>query len=298
MTGREQGFLLLSSHLGNPERKPLTTAQLRILSARAKTMEKPEDQREMTEADLVAIGYDWETARRILHLLSDTEQLNWYVSRAARRDCFPLTRVSPEYPWILRRLGNERPGCLWAKGDVSLLTKPAVALVGSRDLAPANQAFAEAVGRQAALQGYVLVSGNARGADKTAQQACLEAGGQVISVVADELEKHLLQKHVLYLSEDGYDMPFSTIRALSRNRVIHALGALTIVAQSGLYKGGTWDGTEKNLRKNLSPVCCFDDGSQATRELAQMGATLIGPEDLADLKALSKVNYSFLNNEI
>ena len=298
MTGREQGFLLLTSHLGDPARKPLTTAQLRTLAARAKTMERPAEQREMTEADLVAIGYDRETARRILDLLSNTEQLSWYVSRAARRDCIPVTRVSPAYPRILGRLGDERPGCLWAKGDVSLLKKPAVALVGSRDLEPENQAFAAEVGRQAALQGYVLVSGNARGADKTAQQVCLEAGGQVISVVADELEKHPLQKHILYLSEDGYDMVFSTIRALSRNRIIHALGALTFVAQSSLHKGGTWDGTEKNLRKNVSPVCCFDDGSQAARELAQMGATLIGQEDLLDLNALSKPNYSFLDESI
>ena len=247
----------------------------------------------MQEADLVALGYDWETARRILKLLSDTEQMNWYTSAAARRNCFPVTRVSPEYPSVLQRLGDERPGCLWAKGDVSLLTKPAVALVGSRDLRQDNEAFAAEVGRQAACQGFVLVSGNARGADKTAQQACLDAGGQVISVVADELQKHAYSEGILYLSEDGFDLPFSTPRALSRNRIIHALGTLTFVAQCGFYQGGTWDGTERNLRKNISPVCCYDDGSRAARELAQMGAVLIRLEELMDIPTLSRGNGGF-----
>jgi len=296
LTGREQGFLLLSSHLGNPERKPLTTAQLRRLTQRAGAMEAPTVQRELTARDLIAIGYDRETAEHILRLLSDTQQLEWYVKKGARSGCYPITRVSEGYPdRLYHRLGAERPGCLWAKGDASLLSRPAVSLVGSRDLLPQNLAFAAEAGRQAARQGYVLISGNARGADKTAQQACLDAGGQVISVVADALETHALHKNILYLSEDGYDMPFTTPRALSRNRLIHALGGMTLVAQSSLRKGGTWDGTENNLRKSLSPVCCFDDGSAAVRELAQMGAALIGKDHLANLQALQKEFMNFID---
>ena len=107
-------------------------------------------------------------------------------------------------------------------------------MVGSRELGEENRIFAENVGRQAALQGYVLVSGNAKGADSTAQESCLTGGGSVICVVADELEKHPVQKNVLYLSEDGFDMVFSPYRALQRNRIIHSLGSCTFVAQSGL----------------------------------------------------------------
>ena len=100
--------------------------------------------------------------------------------------CHPISRVGEEYPQsIHNRLGLDAPGCLWSRGDLELLQKPAVALVGSRDLAPDNLAFAKEVGRQAARQGYVLVSGNARGADRAAQDSCLEAGGEVIAIVAD-----------------------------------------------------------------------------------------------------------------
>ena len=161
-----------------------------------------------------------------------------------------------------------------------------ISLVGSRDLRGINRAFAEAVGCEAARQGIALVSGNARGADRTAQEACLAAGGKVICVVADELEKYPLEKNTLYLSEDSFDLPFSSQRALSRNRVIHTLGYLTIVAQCSMGTGGTWDGTTRNLRNGWSPVYCFSDGSAAGEELRQLGATLISKEQLTDLSGL------------
>lgn len=288
MTPREQGFLLLTSWLGDPARKPLTVAQFRTLTDRVRGMAAPNEERQMRPDDLMALGYSEAEAGRILHLLSDKELLEYYLHKGRKAGCVPLTRVSAGYPLRLRRaLGPDAPGCLWAKGDAALLDTPCVALVGSRDLLPANREFAREAGRQAARQGYTLVSGNARGADAAAQQACLEAGGRVISVVADRLESHREKENVLYLSEEGYDMAFSSQRALSRNRVIHAMGGKTLVAQSGL-SGGTWDGTGRNLRQRFSSVFCFDDGSAAIKELEQMGAVLIGMEKLQDIEGLSQ----------
>lgn len=287
MTPRERGFLLLSSTLGSPERKPLTSAQLRTLSQRAALMSEPKADRDLEMTDLLALGYDEKTARRILALLSEEELLEYYLRRAKRSGCIPVTRVSVGYPARLRRcLGEESPGVLWAKGDVSVLARPGIALVGSRDIRPENRRFAREVGRQAALQGYALISGNARGSDRIAQDACLAAGGQVISVVADELEKQPMRENVLYLSEEGFDSPFTSLRALSRNRVIHALGEKTLVAQCRLAQGGTWSGTVQNLRHRWSPVFCFRDGTEASVQLENLGASLVTFEDLSDLKAL------------
>ncbi len=294
MTAREAGFLLLSSTLGDPDRRPLTTAQLRSLAARVSAMARPTEDRELTAADLTALGYGPDMAQRILKLLSDTQLLHYYLSKAKQADCVPVTRVSPEYPAHMRhRLGLDSPGVLWAKGDLSLLQKPMIALVGSRDIDPPNREFAERVGEEAARQGFALVSGNARGADRIAQRACLDAGGRVISVVADELMKQEHRKGVLYLSEEGFDCPFTSIRALSRNRVIHALGEKTLVAQSDLGRGGTWSGTVRNLKENWSPVFCFRDGSEAALQLEQLGAQLIVPEDLTDLNGLRTKTVSF-----
>lgn len=287
MTPREAGFLLLGSSLGDTGRKCLSTAQLRFLTRRAADMEHPHDDRELSPGDLKALGIGTDQAMRILHLLDEKERLRLYLRRGEKAGCVPLTRVTDGYPLGLRqRLGEESPGVLWAKGDLALLGRRAVALVGSRELGEPNRAFAEEVGRQAALQGYVLISGNARGADRAAQQACLASGGAVISVVADELERHSPGARLLYLSEDSFDLPFSAQRALSRNRVIHAMGEMTMVAQCRLGMGGTWSGTVHNLRGGWSPVFCFRDGSEAVAQLELLGAQLIPAEALADLAAL------------
>lgn len=297
MTGAEAGFLLLTSRLGNPERRTLTPAQLRILSTRVQMAEKQDVRRELERGDLIAMGYGREMAERILDLLSEEELLDHYCRKGEKQGCVPLTWVTAQYPGRLRqKLGEETPGCLWCKGDISLLAQQKVALVGSRDILEGNRAFAAEVGRQAALQGYVLVSGNARGADRCAQQACLRAGGSVISVVADGLTEKQPTKGVLYLSEDEFDAPFSAQRAISRNRVIHALAEVTFVAQCGYKEGGTWDGTAKNLRHGWSDVFCFADGTAAAQLLQQLGAEQIGIADLKEIAALPRNNLGFLDD--
>lgn len=296
MRGAERGFLLLSSCLGDPMRKPLTTAQMRILSDRMWRMEFPAEDRDLEMADLIALGYGRAMAARILKLLEDGVVLDHYLQIARRQDCMPLTRITEGYPLVLRqRLALESPGVLWAKGDLDLLKQPKIALVGSRDLNEENATFAREVGQQAARQGYTLVSGNARGADRTAQEACLNAGGSVIVVVADSLMQQRQQERVLYLSEEDYDQAFSAQRALSRNRIIHALSDMSFVAQSSYQTGGTWDGTVRNLQGGWNRVFCFDDGSVAMQQLCQMGANPVALQQLQDLRKLPENEISLFD---
>lgn len=287
MTGAERGFLLLTSKLGNPERKVLSAPQLRVLGQRMQNMQQPAEERELTAEDLISLGYGEEMARRILALLDEEKVLDYYLRRGKYADCVPVTRINRLYPErLIERLGLEAPGCLWMKGDPDILRMKAIALVGSRELNGGNREFAEEVGRQAARQGYALISGNARGADKAAQNACLRAGGCVIAVVADELNKQPCHDRILYISEDSFDEGFSAQRALSRNRCIHALAEKTFVAQCSYQKGGTWDGSVKNLRFGWSPVYCYADGSPAVEVLRQMGANTVDMKALQDFESL------------
>lgn len=297
MRPAEKGFLLLTSCLGEPERKPLTVSQFRVLASRVRQAGNPGEDRDLNAQDLTALGYGGEMAQRILSLLGDEALLERYLKRGEKLGCRPLSRVSEEYPGILKeKLGLESPGCVWAKGDLSLLSMPKVALVGSREIRQENKEFARQVGIRAAEQGYALVSGNARGADSVAQRACLEAGGNVICVVADELASKPLLERVLFLSEEDFDQPFSAQRALSRNRCIHALGEVTFVAQAELRSGGSWDGSVRNLRHNWSQLCCFNDGSEATLELVQMGAFPVSTGELGNIAGLSRENISFFDH--
>lgn len=296
MTAGEQGFLLLTGYLGDPERRPLTVSQFRNLALRVRSMDKPEIDRHLTEDDLIALGYDRAFAQHVVILLSHQEQMQRYLKKGEALDCIPVTRLSADYPQRLRKvMGLNAPGVLWLKGDANILRTPMVALVGSRDLKEENLAFAREAGKQAALQGYTLVSGHARGADRAAQDACLEHGGKVISVVADQLDKQPLQKNVLYLSEEGFDLGFSSHRALQRNLVIHSLGNKTFVAQCTLGKGGTWDGTRKNLQLGLSSVFCYDDGSAASKELECFGAKLISFDALNNISQLQQDAMNFID---
>lgn len=289
MTGAEKGFLLLCCHLGNPERRPLTAAQFRRLARRVRDSEKAPGDRELELSDLIALGYSPPDAKRILGLLGEEVLLERYLAKAVKHGCVPLTRLTSGYPRrILDALGDDAPGCIWARGDLGLLERPGIALVGSRELRPENERFARETGIQAARQDLTLISGNARGADRTAQDACLGSGGGVISIVADRLTDHLPLKNILYLSEEGFDLEFSPQRALSRNRCIHALGISAIAAQCSLKTGGTWDGSVKNLRFGWSPLCVFDDGSESAELLCEMGAEEIGFEELKDLRKLPR----------
>lgn len=275
MTAREQGFLLLTSCLGDSTRKPMKLNRFRELILRSKEAGL-EDATVLTQEQLLDMGYDRLKAAHMADLFSEADRLAGYLRLARREGCCFLTLGTEGFPEILSlRLGLDCPTVLWGKGDLSLLSQPGIGLVGSRDLKPENFAFAQSVGRFAAENGFVLISGNARGADRAGQEAALAAGGKVVSVVADKLTDKKTDPNILYIAEDSFDLPFVNYRALSRNRIIHALGARTYVAQCSLGHGGTWDGTAKNLQKGWSPVYCFDDGSPASRELQAQGAELV-----------------------
>ena len=189
MNPREAGFLLLGSCLGDPARRPLTPPQLQRLAARVRLHPIPgAGEEELTPAHLFKLGCSHSEAEHIVSLLSETDRLSAYLDRAGALGLQCLTRANPRYPRrLMRALGDRAPSVLWFDGNLDLLQRTGLSLVGSRELRPENRAFAQAAGLQMARQGYVLVSGGARGADAAAQASCLTGGGQVISVLAGPL---------------------------------------------------------------------------------------------------------------
>lgn len=284
MTAGELGFVLLTSHLGCPDRDVLSVPQMRSVAELMASARVEDPDKELEVSDLIGLGFDFLLAENIVELLETPEKAEAYITRGARSDCTALTWTSPAYPEVLRKkLGADAPGVLWAKGDISLLTTSCIALVGSRDLGAKGADFAVHTGIQAAKQGYTLISGNARGADRYAQDAALENGGRVISIVADSLTDKPLRKNLLYLSQEDFDARFSPYRALGRNRVIHALAEAVFVAQCGLYKGGTWSGTYQNLRRGWTKVYVNQDSSAAAQALKALGAELVCKDDIKDI---------------
>ena len=281
MTPREKGFILLSSHLGYGDRPVLTPAMMKKVQAQVARVRLENPDRQLSVSELLNIGLEPALAERVSTLMQDHVMLEQYLLKARQAGCVPLTPFADAYPKRLwQRLGYEGPCCLWAKGNLSLLSRPTVAIVGSRDPRPAAADFAVAAGRAVARQGYVLVSGNARGVDHLAQTACLAAGGAVISVVPEDLYSKRPHDRIVYLSESDFDAGFSAQRALSRNHIIQSMGELTLVSQCREGKGGTWSGSYANLKNKWSPIACFNDGTSGAYALERLGARLVTIEDL------------------
>ncbi|MDD6023054.1 MAG: DNA-processing protein DprA [Oscillospiraceae bacterium] len=209
-----------------------------------------------------------------------------------------VTRISPEYPRRLREtLGDRAPLILYCLGNTGLFAKECISLVGSRKLLPLGRDFSRRAGREIARQGYTYCSGGALGADTEGFQAADSQGGTAVLFLADALvsqgkrelyKKALEEKRLLLVSEHGWDIPFSTARAYSRNRLIHAMGQKVLVAQSDAGFGGTWQGTVENLKAKWSP--CFVSTElrehPGTKALLEQGCSPVSTEELMNLKGL------------
>lgn len=289
MNAGQRGLALLTCPLGQEDARPLSMAQLRLLRQRVLAAGQPQGDplRDVTERDLIKLGYGLDEAARIFGLLAREAVLDRYLAGAEKRGIFPLTRLDGDYPSAFRtKRGGDAPPVFFCAGNRALLQNPCVAVVGARRLTPSGAAFAAVAGMLAAKEGRTLVTGGAEGADITALEACLARGGSAVVFVPDRLTARLdlAGERVLVCSELGYDLPFTAPRALSRNACIHMLADQTLVAQSGNGTGGTWSGTAENLKHGWSEVYVNDDGSEAAAALCAMGATAVG--ELTSLWAL------------
>lgn len=272
----------------------LSLAQARELSRRARAAGIGEEDplRDVTVKDVRRLGYSEYEAGHIVSLLGRERQLDGYLLAAEKADVAVITRLDARFPQRLReQLGARCPAALFCRGDLRLLQRPCISVVGSRHLAQPGAQFAAQAGCLAAKEGFTLCSGDAMGADRTAQEACLRDGGSVLIFPATELVYCPARENVLYAAEGGFELGFSAQRALGRNRFIHAMGEKTLVAQTGFGKGGTWSGSLDNLQHEYSPLFVFDDGSEGARALCARGATPV--QALTSLQALTPAQLSF-----
>src|SRR5207244_7674266 len=109
------------------------------------------------------------SAARLEALLGRGAALGFALEKWQRAGLWVLTRSDPGYPERLKRhLRADAPAVLFGCGDKGLLDRGGIAVVGSRDAGEADLSFTADLGREAARQGYSVVSGGARGVDQSA----------------------------------------------------------------------------------------------------------------------------------
>lgn len=160
-----------------------------------------------------------------------------------------LTLADPEYPKTLLDTWDP-PLLLFAHGDISLLSRASLGIVGARSATPGGLENAHAFARHLATQGWCIVSGLAQGIDTAAHTGALDAGtesGSTIAVLGTGIDivypaanrdlAHRIARHGLLISE----FPLGT-RALrwqfpKRNRLVAGLCKGILVVEAARQSG-------------------------------------------------------------
>ena len=151
------------------------------------------------------------------------------------------------WPAGMSALGDSPPVMLWARGDLELLRRPAVAIVGARAATGYGEHVAMEFAAGLCARDVVVVSGGAYGIDGMAHRAALASGGATIAVLAGGIDRLYPSGHEalltrvaeqgLLLSEVPCGTPPTKWRFLQRNRLIAALSAATVVVEAGRRSG-------------------------------------------------------------
>ncbi len=190
-----------------------------------------------------------------------------------------------EYPMLLRHIPDPPP-VLFALGNRTLLSRPAAAVVGSRDHSGYGASVCRQVAGEAARTGVVIVSGMARGLDAVAHAAALDAGGTTIGVLGNghgviyPAANRKLYERVsaegLLLSEFA---PGERPHAGSfprRNRLISGLSRVTVVIEAAVGSGALITaGTALDQGREVMavPGNITSPVSEGTNRLIRDGAT-------------------------
>lgn len=237
-------------------------------------------------------------AERITRLLEFAGQLSVELQSLFEHGLWAVTRVDEHYPSRMRdTLKHQAPVVLFGAGNIRRLQCPGAAVVGSRNIDEAGAAFAREVGAKAVAAKLPVVSGGARGTDRIAMQAALEAGGLAFGALADSLERTARQPDVREFVSDGRlvlltpyapTAGFSVGSAMGRNKLIYGLAEFAVVVSSDHQTGGTWAGAVEALKANWCPVLARDGEGvpRGNKELLKLGAVALSVDKLAAISDL------------
>ena len=154
-------------------------------------------------------------------------------------DCIYLG--TPEFPPLLSEIANP-PERLWARGDRSLLTRTAIAIVGARDSTREGREISYQLAADLVRSGIVVVSGLARGIDAAAHTGALDGGGTTIAVLgtgidrvypAENRELHeRIAAQGLLLTEFEPGANPDLFHFPQRNRIISGLSRAVVVVEA------------------------------------------------------------------
>lgn len=205
-----------------------------------------------------------------------------------RRGQHLLMWDQPGYPPLLGEI-DDAPPLLFVAGNVEILERPQLAVVGSRRASPPALDNAAAFSRCLARAGFTITSGLALGVDGAAHRAALDAQGSTIGVLGTGLEKLYPQRHKALAQEmiergsavvsefplDAGPLPGNFPR---RNRIISGLSLGVLVVEAGTASGSLISArlaAEQGREVYAIPGSIHHPGAKGCHQLIRDGALLV-----------------------
>ena len=172
----------------------------------------------------------------------------WLEGAPAGPDRALITLGDERYPAILLETADP-PFLLFAQGNVALLQRPSVAIVGSRNPTAQGNENAFAFAQALSQAGITVVSGLALGVDGAAHEGALAGGrlGSTVAVVGTGLDRvypkahlalaHRIAQEGLLISEFTLGTPPLSANFPKRNRIVAGLSRGTLVVEAALQSG-------------------------------------------------------------
>jgi DNA processing protein len=211
---------------------------------------------------------------------------------------------APDYPVALRD-DPEPPAVLFWRGDLAVLDRVCVAIVGTRRCTSYGRDVARRLGGDLARAGLGVVSGLALGIDGAAHAGALEAlGPTTVGVAASGVDVVYPRRHArlwadvvargLVLSEAAPGQSAQAWRFPARNRILAGLSRAVVVVESHA-RGGTMHTVEAAADRGIEvlavPGPVTSPASAGTNQLLREGRPPVRDfrdvlDELGDFRAL------------
>jgi DNA processing protein len=194
----------------------------------------------------------------------------------------------PAYPARLRQI-YDPPLVLYVRGDVSVLSQPGIAVVGTRHPTPYGSGMAERLAIDLSAHGLVILSGMARGVDTAAHRGTIAAKGKTVAVFGTGIDV-LYPKENTRLAEQILafggtlisEFPVGTFAAPQnfpiRNRIISGMSMGVLVVEAAEYSGTRITARcalEQNREVFAVPGNVTNKNSWGPNTLIKQGAKLV-----------------------
>lgn len=211
------------------------------------------------------------------------------LAKGARAGARLILWGQADYPAALMDLADAPP-ILWAQGDVGLLHRPMIALVGARNASSLGLRMARGLAAGLGAAGQVVVSGLARGIDAAAHEAALDTGTIAVQaggvdVIYPEENASLAAKIAAQgcrISEHPLGLVPQARHFPQRNRIVSGLSRAIVVVEAALKSGSlitARDGADQGRDVMAVPGHPFDARAAGCNLLIKDGATLVRSAD-------------------